>query len=132
MMPRSLRARWVLPITQPPIADGWVAVTGGQITAGGRGSAPGPTQDLGEVALLPGLVNAHTHLELSALAGRVPPAGSMVPWIRRLMAERGRPSTPETGSPLRPVQEAIAEVRRTGTALVGDVSNTLAPVRLLA
>ena len=37
---------------------------------------------------MPALVNAHTHVELSWLAGRVPPAPSMVEWIRRVMGER--------------------------------------------
>ena len=71
------RARWVLPIDRAPVSEGWVEVAEGRIAAIGQGRPPGDAQDLGDVALLPGLVNAHTHLELSWMAGRVPPSGSM-------------------------------------------------------
>jgi cytosine/adenosine deaminase-related metal-dependent hydrolase len=65
------RARYVLPITAPPIAHGVVAVDGDRIVYVGPASAapPGDEVDLGDAALLPGLVNAHTHLELTAMRG---------------------------------------------------------------
>ncbi|GAC1411872.1 MAG: amidohydrolase [Gemmatimonadaceae bacterium] len=64
-------ARWVLPITQPPIEDGTVVVRDGVITyVGARVGAPsGEDYDLGDAILLPGLVNTHTHLELTAMRG---------------------------------------------------------------
>ena len=73
-------ATWILPISEPPIRDGWVAVDRGRIVAygalgpaGRRGLADGAREiDLGHVAVLPGLVNAHTHLELSYLRDEVP------------------------------------------------------------
>jgi cytosine/adenosine deaminase-related metal-dependent hydrolase len=65
------RARHVLPITAPPLAHGVVAVEGDRIVYVGPASAapPGDEVDLGDTALLPGLVNAHTHLELTAMRG---------------------------------------------------------------
>jgi cytosine/adenosine deaminase-related metal-dependent hydrolase len=65
---RTLAARYVFPVTGDPIADGAVVVDQGRIVAVGRGLRRGPFQHLGNVALLPGLVNAHTHLELSGFA----------------------------------------------------------------
>jgi len=64
-------ARHVLPITAPPITDGCVAVDKGRIAyVGSRSGAPaGEDHDLGNALLLPGLVNAHTHLELTAMRG---------------------------------------------------------------
>ena len=64
-------ARWVLPITQPPIENGTVVESDGLITYVGPRSAapPGKDYDLGEAILLPGLVNTHTHLELTAMRG---------------------------------------------------------------
>ncbi len=64
-------ARWVLPITAPPIRDGTVVELGGRIVyVGSRDGAPGGADhDLGECALIPGLVNAHTHLELTVFRG---------------------------------------------------------------
>src|SRR5438309_1832290 len=64
-------ARWVLPITQPPIENGTVVESDGKITyVGPRAAAPaGMDYDLGDAILLPGLVNTHTHLELTAMRG---------------------------------------------------------------
>lgn len=65
------RARYVLPIATPPIVDGVVAVERDRIAyVGSAAGAPnGSTVDLGNALLLPGLVNAHTHLELTAMRG---------------------------------------------------------------
>jgi 5-methylthioadenosine/S-adenosylhomocysteine deaminase len=65
------RARWVVPISTPPIADAVVAVANGRIAYVGP-STGGPNAeqlDLGNVLLMPGLVNAHCHLELTAMRG---------------------------------------------------------------
>jgi 5-methylthioadenosine/S-adenosylhomocysteine deaminase len=64
-------ARWVIPISAPPFEHGTVAVDEGRIRyVGPRASAPpGHDMDLGEALLMPGLVNVHTHLELTALRG---------------------------------------------------------------
>ena len=132
----TLRARWVLPIAGPPIDDGWVAVADGRIVAVGRERRQGVRAgtadvDLGRAALLPGLVNAHTHLELSYLAGAVPPAARFTDWIRQVMAlRRGHPE-PESPAIVEPMRHAIAQLPRQGTALVGDISNTLVSVAAL-
>ena len=121
------RARWVLPIVQPPVPDGVVSIQDGVIV-GAAGSADTPAIDLGSVAVLPGLVNAHTHLELSWMRGQVPPAESMPAWASALMALRRTVSH----EPPEPIVAAIAEARAAGTALVGDVTNTFATCEWLA
>ena len=65
------RARYVIPVVRPPIVDGVVAVDGDRIAYVGpvAGAPAARSVDLGDVALLPGLVNAHTHLELTAMRG---------------------------------------------------------------
>jgi 5-methylthioadenosine/S-adenosylhomocysteine deaminase len=65
------RARWVVPVTAPPIANGVVAVDGERIAFVGEAAdaPPGDDHDLGESLLMPGLVNAHCHLELTAMRG---------------------------------------------------------------
>ena len=131
-----LRARWVLPIVERPLLNGWLAVDRGRIAAIGRAGAAlpfkddAPLVDLGDCALMPALVNAHTHLELSWLRGRVPPRASFSEWIRDLMAAR-RTALPEDHVILDTIAPAIAELRATGTGLVGDVSNTLVTVEPL-
>ena len=82
-------ARWVLPITQPPIENGTVVESDGLITYVGPRSAapPGEDNDLGEAILLPGLVNTHTHLELTAMRGFLEDC-QFAPWIDRLRRSR--------------------------------------------
>jgi cytosine/adenosine deaminase-related metal-dependent hydrolase len=82
-------ARWVLPITQPPIENGTVVESDGKITyVGPRQSAPsGDDYELGESILLPGLVNTHTHLELTAMRGFLED-GRFTEWIDKLRQSR--------------------------------------------
>jgi len=126
-----LSARWILPIDRPPIDGGWVEISGGEIVRLARGRAPAGARDLGDVALMPGLVNAHTHLELSWLAGRVRPAESMVGWIRSLIAARVAPDAPPEAERAVAAAQAAATMRDTGTVLAGDVTNTLTTVPAL-
>jgi cytosine/adenosine deaminase-related metal-dependent hydrolase len=120
-MPQVYRAAWVLPIVAPPIRDGWVAVDGGRIVAAGAWGAWGQTPDSRRV-ILPGLVNAHTHLELSWMRGRIPPGDAMPVWASRLIGLRRSVDD----DPAEPIREAIREARASGTALLGDVTNSLA------
>jgi cytosine/adenosine deaminase-related metal-dependent hydrolase len=120
----TVRARWILPIDRPPIEGGWIDVRDGHIAAVGSTAAPPDAVDLGDVAVLPGLVNAHTHVELSWLAGRVPPAASLPEWIRAQLAVR-RGAPPSDDVERRAAQEAARAMAASGTVLVGDVSNAL-------
>jgi cytosine/adenosine deaminase-related metal-dependent hydrolase len=122
----------VLPITRPLIENACVEVDDdGRIAGVGAGSRPDAI-DLGHVALLPGLVNAHTHLELSWMAGLVPPSATMDEWIRTLLRVRraGPPGGPAAEA--RAAREAAQAMRDTGTLLVGDISNGLGVVEALA
>ena len=120
------RAAWVVPVAGRPIRDGWVAVERGRIVATGRDHDPSTAElDLGDVAVLPGLVNAHTHLELSYLRAQVPAADAFVAWVRGVMAARRQRPDPLAAEILDGVRAGIDEAVRTGTAVVGDISNTL-------
>ena len=81
----------------------------------------------GTVGVLPGLVNAHTHLELSWLRDQVPPASQFTDWVEDAHRDRGRPDA-GCGRTIRRRRSiaAIAEARASGTVAVGDISNTLA------
>src|SRR3954464_7485278 len=123
-------ASWILPISEPPIRDGWIAVDRGRIVAlgasGKRVLADGAkVVDLGDVAVMPGLVNAHTHLELSYLRDEVPPASQFVTWIRGVMKARRERPDPAGKEILDAVESALVEAVACGTAIVGDISNTL-------
>ncbi|MEQ2005583.1 MAG: amidohydrolase family protein [Limisphaerales bacterium] len=87
----ALRARVILPVSQPAIEDGAVFISRGRIVAVGRWrdlrrKAPAQTRDLGEVILLPGLVNAHCHLDYTDMAGAIPPPKSFLDWIEAIIA----------------------------------------------
>jgi cytosine/adenosine deaminase-related metal-dependent hydrolase len=120
-------ASWVVPIVGPPIRDGWVAIDRGRVSALGRGARGerGSAVDLGSVAILPGLVNAHTHLELSYLRDQVAPAHEFVSWIRAVVAARRQQNAPGAIEVRRGIEEGIDEAVRYGTAVLGDISNTL-------
>ena len=128
----AVAARWVLPVSSAPVAGGWVSAAHGRVASVGRGPAPAETRDLGDVVLLPGLVNAHTHLELSWMAGRVPPQPSMDAWIRTMMGIRRAGPAGGDAEITAAIQDAVASLISTGTVLVGDVSNSLASVPALA
>ena len=128
------RAAWLLPISQPPIRDAWIRTDRGRIVAFGP-TRPGDFTasdeiDLGNAVVLPGLVNAHTHLELSWLRGRVG-TGSFPEWIRSVVELRKRADC-SSDEIARAVESAIDEARAYGTALIGDISNTLATSAPLA
>jgi aminodeoxyfutalosine deaminase len=127
-----VRAAWVCPITRPPIEHGWVAIDDDRIVGCGADIRDAPSRrvrDLGNVAVLPGLVNAHTHLELSWLRGRVPPAASFIDWIKQLFITRGgRHEQFDDPDVLDAARSAIRELRECGVAAVGDISNSLASV----
>jgi cytosine/adenosine deaminase-related metal-dependent hydrolase len=127
-------AAWVLPISSPPLRDAWVTVDRGRIVAAATRypGAGGREVDLGDVAVMPGLVNAHTHLELSYLRDAVPPASQFVTWIRHVIAARRTRPDPASSEILAAVDRAIDEAVGAGTAVVGDISNTLATFAPLA
>ena len=127
----TFRADWLLPICDEPIRNGWVTVDAKGINRVGAGVAPDAAEDLGRSVILPSLVNAHTHLELSYLEGRVPPGTSFVPWVRSLMALRRTYPDPSAPEILASARKAIAAARAAGTGLIGDVSNTLVTVPML-
>jgi cytosine/adenosine deaminase-related metal-dependent hydrolase len=126
----TFSADWILPIAEPPIRGGFVTVADGRIAHVSREVAPHPAA-LGSVAILPALVNAHTHLELSHLHARVPPSPSFTEWVGHLMALRREFPDPAASPIVDAAREAIARARASGTGLVGDISNTLVTVPLL-
>jgi cytosine/adenosine deaminase-related metal-dependent hydrolase len=122
MTSATLRARWVLPIDGPPIEGGYVAVTDG-IIAEIAAKAPncGPTTDLGDVVLLPGLVNAHTHLEFSGLTKPLGARGMSLPaWIRTVIADRGRGDRDAAAAS----EKGLAESAAAGVTTIGEIATS--------
>ena len=96
---RSLRARYVFTGLGPPIAGGTVTFCGPRIVAVGR-ETRGHLEDLGNAAILPGLVNAHTHLDLSDLDAPLgTPGMGLIDWIGLVIAHRQRRAKVAAGPP---------------------------------
>jgi 5-methylthioadenosine/S-adenosylhomocysteine deaminase len=116
-------ARWVLPITAPPIFDGTVAELGGRIAyVGPRANAPaGDDRELGDCALLPGLVNAHTHLELTVFRGLLEDL-DFREWIARLQGAKVAVMNPERF--LDSARWGLAEGVRAGITTYADTCDS--------
>ncbi|HEX4415865.1 MAG TPA: amidohydrolase family protein, partial [Lacipirellulaceae bacterium] len=117
-MPDALRARVVFPIDQPPIENGVVLIEGNRILAVGPHDPALKSLDLGDVALFPGLINAHTHLEFSHLRKPLGQPGiGLVDWIRLIIAERAKGDKTQTDPIIRGQQESVTA----GVTTVGDI-----------
>jgi cytosine/adenosine deaminase-related metal-dependent hydrolase len=121
-------ARWVVSVASPPIEDGAVAVTGDRITGVGSRAAlrslfPGARlRDFGEAAILPGLVNCHSHLELTAMRGYLDRhEGDFYAWLRRLTLARQERMTAEDLCVS--AMWGATEAARAGVTCLGDASD---------
>lgn len=140
-------ARWLVPVGSPPLEDAWLTVSGTRIAAVGGGRAPararGQVIDLGNVALLPGLVNPHTHLEFSDLSQPLgQPPICFASWVRQVIeyrtardarfasaAAQPPPKPHSQNEPARPgpaeaapLERGLAESARCGTTTLGDIA----------
>lgn len=128
-----LTAGWVLPVAGPPIRAGAVLVDGrGRIAAVGPAAlVPLPPDarsiDLPEAALLPGLVNTHTHLELTGFAGMVQ-ADSFLDWIVAVIALKAKRSE-ETF--FEAACDGIRRMWASGVTTVADTGSTGAVIEAL-
>jgi cytosine/adenosine deaminase-related metal-dependent hydrolase len=114
-----LTARWVCSVNAPPQEHGTVTVRGKLITAVEPRGARAADIDLGNAAIIPGLVNAHTHLDLSGLRGLTPPGPDFTGWLKTIIAHRRQRSAEQTSADVR---AGLAESHRFGATLLGDIS----------
>jgi len=126
----ELRARWVVPVDRPPIEGGHVLVRDGRIGAvGAKRHGGAPLTDLGDAVLLPGFVNAHTHLELTCYRGKLAPA-PLWDWFVELLKLRREPGAPEAERAA--VRQGAMESLAAGVTCVGDISRTAHHAQSLA
>src|SRR6185295_15253407 len=129
-MPKVYSARWVLPIVSPAINDGAVVVDDSAIIAVGsraaiRAAFPhAPHEDFGNAVILPGLINAHSHLELTAMRGFLErEEHDFFAWLRKLTIARLKMTDEDlfVSAACRSIEGA-----RAGITCLGD-SRSLAP-----
>ena len=119
-----VRAHTVVTMDGAPIEDGAVAISGNRIIDLGsfdevKGRNSGEIVDLGEQVLLPGLINAHCHLDYTCLRGKIPPQKSFADWIRAINAEKAKLSGADY---LSSITEGFAEAKRFGTTTVANLT----------
>lgn len=118
-----LRARLLATPGRAVFDDGALVICGSRIAGLGRWRSirrhhAGPVCDLGEVLLLPGLINAHCHLDYTHMRGHFPPPKNFCDWLKSITAEKGLWSDAEFAASWR---EGAAMLLRTGTTTVADV-----------
>ncbi len=118
-----LRSRVVLPICRPAIENGAVAVSGSRILGVGewkniRKRFRGDVCDLGETVLLPGLINAHCHLDYTDMAGLFPPRKSFCDWIKLITTEKAHWSFSDYATSW---INGSKQLLRSGTTTVADI-----------
>lgn len=133
-----VRARVVVTMDGPPVENGAVAIEGNRIVDVGKFDdvkrrSAGEIVDLGEQALLPGLINAHCHLDYTCLRGKIQPQESFTDWIRAINDAKTK-LTPEDY--LASISAGFAEARKFGTTSIVNfeafpelIARTSPPIR---
>ncbi len=142
----AFRAKFVFPINGPPLRDGVVAIDHDRIVAVGDAKSPAirdvlsAVRDLGDVAILPGLINAHTHLELSHFNKPLGTKGMAFPdWIRvvvefqriqrQLLTENGG-KAPRADELENALHAGIEQSHWSGITAIGDIESGInSPLR---
>jgi aminodeoxyfutalosine deaminase len=118
----TLAARYIFPVEGPPIERASVSIADGRIVRlGAQNSGPAADLDLGNVAITPGFVNAHTHLDLASIEPGSPNGPEdEIAWLRRVVASRreGKPSSGTDNS-----QRNVAHSIASGTTLIADTTS---------
>lgn len=121
-----LRARTIVPVSRPPIDNGAVCIAGDRIAWVGRytelpeslTSSGDSEHDLGDVILLPGLVNAHCHLDYTAMAGMISPPKSFADWIKTMVATKASWTLDDFAASW---DQGAAMLLKNGTTTVADI-----------
>lgn len=118
----TYRARWVLPVHQPAIAGGYVQIRHGVVTECSDQPVGPLTAEWEDCAILPGLVNAHCHLEFSHFAEPLGRPGMSLPeWLGEVIRSRQHASgiVPSRSAVIR---RGLEETASMGTALLGEIA----------
>lgn len=115
----AYRARWVFTGLGSPLENATVEVDHGRIAAVHQRFDP-QAVDLGNAAVIPGLVNAHTHLEFSQIQRPVGPSAPFTAWLQAVIAERQ--AAAPTDRPAA-IAQGLAECAAEGTTSIGEIAS---------
>jgi len=114
-----IRARIVVTMHGAPIENGAVAVSGNRIVDVGRFDDIKKHNATGNAVDLPGLINAHCHLDYTCLRGKIPPQKSFTDWIQAINAEKSVLSPKDY---VVSISEGFAEAKRFGTTAIANLT----------
>ena len=114
---QAYRARWVITLTGQPVENGVILVHRGKILRADA-TTQAPCIDLGNVAIIPGLVNAHTHLEFSDFSQPIDTSQPFPAWLEAVIASRRENPTPRRDA----IRNGLAESVKAGVTLIGDIA----------
>ena len=115
----TVSARWIFPVARPPISGGAIVVENGRIAELLSDKPRDLDFDFDDAVILPGLVNAHVHLDLTSASGLAVPSSDFVGWLKEVIAFRRSMDADDVRTA---VQEGIRQCLRNGTTLIGDIS----------
>lgn len=124
-MARIYRSRCIVPVSSPAFENGAVVVEGDSVVAVGpwaeiQKTHSGEVTDLGDHILMPGLVNAHCHLDYTMMRRAISPQRSFSEWIRRINALKRSLSDEDY---LAGIQRGFRELRKWGTTTVANIES---------
>ena len=130
---KKINADWVLPITSPPIKDGIVLTDGKAIKAVGSGKelSKFPYDEIIDCSgkiILPGFVNAHSHLELTGFRGKIEKGLPFTDWARKVVSIRKDITENEIATA---IKDGVDELISSGVTTVGDFSQTGITAKIL-
>lgn len=126
--------------SDPPwLGGGWIRIERGRVVAVGRHRPPPEAMDFGDAIILPGLVNAHAHLEFSALPEPFATNGGLPAWISRVVAWRRSRATGFGATRFGATDDVAAAIRSglhesgaAGVTAVGEIATTISPATVAA
>ena len=114
----------MFPVDAAPLVDGVVGVDRDQIVEVREYRRGDNVTDLGEVAMLPALVNAHTHLEFSALDAPLAAERGFAEWIRQVVEYRKERDAMDDRGAYKAIKMGLQECSSTGTGLLGEIASS--------
>ena len=109
-------------MVRPPIRDGWIQVADRRVIALGTGKPNVPFRDLGDAAILPALVNAHTHLEFSDLQQPLGQRSIPLPtWIAQVISHR-RAQNLQPQDRVAAITRGLQESFASGVGVMGEIA----------
>jgi len=120
------KSAWTLSVDRKPTQNAWIEIDQENILKIQDFPPENEVHDLGNSLIMPGLINAHVHLEWSHFRGKIKPQKSFIDWLHQIRTLR-----PQNNNPDQTIGDAIHEIYQSGTSLICEITNTRKNIDLL-